>query len=78
LWTLPVAAWWHEQQLEPSIVARYVILAISKPEHASVTQLENALGLTPAAMLRMRLIVEQPEPQAKPASDPYRHLKVAK
>jgi hypothetical protein len=78
LWALPIAAWWREQQIEPAIVARYVRLATAKPEHASVSKLESDLGLTPAAMLRMRLMVEQPEPEAKPTVDPYRHLKVAK
>jgi hypothetical protein len=77
LWALPLAAWWHEQRIEPAIVARYVVLAIGKPSHASVSKLESDLGLTPAAMLRMRLAVEHPEPVAKPTVDPYRHLRVA-
>jgi len=72
---LPLAAWWHEQRIEPTIVARYVTLALSKPAHASVSQLESALGLTPAAMLRLRLVVEVPEPETKPTADPYRHLR---
>jgi hypothetical protein len=77
LWKLPVAAWWHEQKIEPSIVAAYVRLATAKPEHASVLKLMTELGLTPAAMLRLRLVVELPEPEAKPSADPYRHLRVA-
>jgi hypothetical protein len=77
LWKLPIAAWWHEQKIEPSVVARYVVLAIEKPAHASVSRLEADLGLTPAALLRMRLVVEVPEPEAKPTADPYRHLRVA-
>ena len=77
LWALPIAAWWHEQRIAVSVVARYVSLAVSKPAHASVSKLESDLGLTPAAMLRMRLVVEHPEPAAKATSDPYRHLKVA-
>jgi hypothetical protein len=77
LWALPIAAWWHEQQIEPFIVARYVSLAVSKPAHAAVSRLEADLGLTPAALLRMRLMVEQPEAVVEALPDPYRHLRVA-
>ena len=78
MWRLPVAAYWHETQTDPSVVAMYVTLSERKPEHASVLKLATELGLTPASMLRMRLVVEQPEPEAKPVVDPYRHLQVAK
>lgn len=74
LWQAPLAAWWHEQRIEPSIVARYVRLALGKPAHASVSQLENALGLTPSAMQRMRLVVEAEEEPPKAGADTYRHL----
>jgi len=74
---LPVACWWHEQRIEPTVVARYVSLAISKPALATLSRLESDLGLTPAGMLRMRLVVEHPEPEAKATVDPYRHLRVA-
>ena len=77
LWALPIAAWWHEQQIEPFVVGRYVSLAVSKPAHAAVSRLEADLGLTPAALLRMRLMVEHPESVEAERSDPYRHLKVA-
>jgi hypothetical protein len=59
------------------VVARYVRLAMERPEHATVGQLERELGLTPAAMLRMRLVVERPEPEPEPADDPYKHLRRA-
>jgi hypothetical protein len=78
LWKLPVACYWHELQVEPSIVATYVTLSQRKPEHASVLKLATELGLTPAAMLRLRLVVEVPEPETKPTADPYRHLRVAR
>ena len=74
----PVARFWHELQLEPPIVATYVTLSQRKPEHASVLRLATELGLTPASILRMRLVVEQPEPDRKPETDPYRHLRVAR
>ena len=77
LWALPVAAWWHSQRVEPFVVAMYVSLAIEKPAHSSVLALARELGLTPAAQQRMRLVVEHPEPEATPAVDPYRHLRVA-
>jgi hypothetical protein len=75
LWALPIAAWWHEQRIAATVVARYVTLALSKPEHSSVAQLERELGLTPAAMLRMRLVVEEPEPVEEPREGPYTHLR---
>lgn len=75
LWRLPLASWWWEQRIEPTIIARYVRLSLKRPEHATVGQLERELALTPAAMLRLRLVVEVPEPESKPSADPYRHLR---
>lgn len=75
LWKLPVASWWHEQRIEPSVVARYVTLAIEKPSLAVVGALERDLGLTPAGMARLRLVVEQPEPEKQKEADPYAALK---
>jgi hypothetical protein len=75
LWSLPIACWWHDQRIEPDIVALYVSLRIAKPEHVSVRGLANELGLTPASMLRMRLVVEHPEPEREAAEDPYAHLR---
>jgi hypothetical protein len=75
LWVTPVAAWWHEQQTPVTVVARYVRLSLAKPEHATVGQLERELGLTPAAMLRMRLMVEPPEEAPERRPDPYAHLR---
>lgn len=74
LWKLPVACYWHETRVDPFVVARYVRLAMRKPEHATVSRLEADLGLTPAALLRMRLVVETPEPEAPIIADPYAHL----
>ena len=76
LWKLPVAAYWHELRIEPSVVARYVTLSIEKPESPAVSKLETELGLTPAALLRMRLLVEVPEEEdAREGLDHYQHLK---
>jgi hypothetical protein len=55
LWALPIAAYWHETRIAPT--------------------LERELGLTPAAMLRMRLVVEEPEPVDEPRESPYAHLR---
>ena len=77
LWRLPIAQWWHEQRIEPTIVAVYVRLATSKPEHSSTMKMMTELGLTPASLQRLRLVVEAPEQEAKPTADPYRHLRVA-
>ena len=76
LWATPISAWWRDQRIEPHIVATYVRLALEKPSHASVLSLARELGLTPASLQRMRLVVEHPEPKsttAKPAADPYAH-----
>lgn len=75
LWALPIAAWWHEQRIALTVVGRYVTLSIAKPEHATVGQLERELGLTPAAMLRMRLVVEETEAEPVALPDPYAHLR---
>jgi hypothetical protein len=75
LWRLPIAAYWHEQRIEPSVVARYVMLSTSKPESPAVSRLEGELGLTPAAMLRMRLVVEPPEEAKAEEPDHYAHLR---
>jgi hypothetical protein len=76
LWKLPVAAFWHEQAIDPFVVARYVRVGVSKPEHAALGRLEAALGLTPEALVKLRLVVERPEPQPK-VTPRYRHLQVA-
>ncbi len=75
VWRLPVASYWHVVQVEPAIVARYVRLALERPEHASVSKLESELGLTPAAMARLRLVVEPPEPEQGDKPDHYAHLR---
>jgi hypothetical protein len=75
LWKAPVAALWHEQAIDASVVARYVELRFAKPGLAALSRIEGELGLTPAALLRMRLVVEQPEPAPEPVQDPYAHLR---
>jgi hypothetical protein len=77
LWKAPLAAWWHETSVEPFVVASYVSLALGNPAHASVIALARELGLTPAAMQRLRLIVEAPAAEPETA-DPYKHLRVAR
>jgi hypothetical protein len=76
LWKLPVAAWWHDQRIEPDVIARYVRLRFQKPGLAVVARMEGELGLTPASLLRMRLVVEHPEPAPEALPDPYAHLKL--
>jgi hypothetical protein len=73
-----VAEWWHSQRLEPSIVARYVSLRFAKPALAVLSRLEGELGLTPASLLRMRLVVERPEAEREPVEDHYAHLRAVK
>ena len=50
-WKLPIAAWWYEQQIEPDVVARYVRLAIEKPQTLRYQHSKRCSTLTPAAML---------------------------
>ena len=75
LWGLPVSVWWREQRISPLIVADYVRLRAEKPEHAATNQLARELGLTPGAMLRLRLIVEKPKSKPESQPDPYAHLR---
>jgi hypothetical protein len=77
LWALPIAEWWHEQRIEPTIVGAYVRRATSKPEHASCLKPMTELGLTAASLQRLRLILEAPEEDSEPRADPYAHLRVA-
>ena len=78
LWSLPIACWWHAQATPTVVVARYVRLLLASPEHAAVGQAERELGMTPASMLRMRLVVEAPEAEPERGLDPYQHLKVVR
>ena len=76
LWASPVACWWHDQRVDPSVVARYVELRFSHPALAVLSRIEAELGLTPASLMRLRLIVEAPEAEPEPTADPYAHLAV--
>src|SRR5262249_48119730 len=58
LWKLPIAALWHAMAIEPTVVARYVVLVDERPDSPAVSRLETELGLTPGAMLRLRVVVE--------------------
>jgi hypothetical protein len=73
LWALPIARFWHEQQIEPSVVARYVLLALTQPQLTATARLEADLGLTPAGMARLRVVVERPE-TPKLVTRRYDHL----
>jgi hypothetical protein len=76
LWKLPIAALWHSMQIEPSVVARYVVLSAERPDSPAVSRLETELGLTPGAMLRLRVVVGPSEPEQKSApASPYTHLR---
>ncbi len=66
LWSRPVAVAWHSQRIPPVVVARYVRMLVEQPFHASLSGLEAALGLTPAALARLHLRVEPSEPEPLP------------
>lgn len=74
LWALPVAGWWYEQRIEPSVIARYVVLALEHPTLTATARLEADLGLTPAGMARLRLVVERLE-TPKLVTRRYGHLR---
>lgn len=75
LWSLPVAVYWHEQRIDPHVVAGYVRGWFANPLHATVARLASELALTPAGMQRLRLVVVEPEPDEPDRPDPYAHLK---
>lgn len=60
LWSRPVAHLWRSMHVAPLIVARYVRVLRSNPASASLTQMESALGLTPAALRRLQVTFEEP------------------
>ncbi len=72
LWHRPIASLWHDQGTEPTIVARYVRMALAEPMTpslaAQVGALETALGLTPQSMARMRLRIEDDRAERPPAA----------
>jgi hypothetical protein len=76
LWSRPVAAMWHAQRIAPVIVARYCRMLTTEmagpPRHgAALSRLEGDLGLTPAALARLHLRVEVPEPSGVTRIDHY-------
>jgi hypothetical protein len=72
IWRRPIATLWHDQGIEPTIVGRYVRLALVEPMTpslaAQVGSLETALGLTPQAMVRLRLRVD--DERDRPVPEP--------
>jgi hypothetical protein len=77
LWALPVAVYWWDQHIEPTIRGLLRQARHDAPGTCSCLALMKELGLTPAALQRLRLIVEAPEPVEVEGEDPYRHLQVA-
>lgn len=67
---------WHAQRISPAIVARYCRTLVAEmsgpPRHgAALSRLEGDLGLTPAALARLHLRVETPEPAGVARIDYY-------
>lgn len=82
LWSLPQAVAWERLRLE-RVVARYSVklLEAEQPHSSSailaeVRQLEDRLGLSPMAMLRLRWTITEETPEVEAASvtklDDYR------
>jgi hypothetical protein len=77
LWRRPIAQMWHAQRIDPTVVQRYVVAAVAfleKPAPsmgAMLSGLENALGLTPAALARLHLKVEPVAEAPAPVEDPF-------
>ena len=58
LWRRPVAQLWRAQFTPPVVVARYVRVLVANPGSATLAQMEAALGLTPAALARLKVTFE--------------------
>lgn len=73
LWVLPVAVWWHQQGTSPRVVQRYVVVHLDavgrrrtwplwprghRVAGDDAAALERALGLTPDALDRLNLQVD--------------------
>jgi hypothetical protein len=65
LWRRPVAQLWRAQCIAPVVIARYVRVLCANPGSATLAQMEAALGLTPAALARLRVTFE-PATAAEP------------
>ncbi|HET8581758.1 MAG TPA: hypothetical protein VFL65_00790 [Jatrophihabitans sp.] len=76
LWSLPVAAIWHEQSAA-RLVARYALLTLAAEDvqradtvklAAEVRQIEDRLLISPSTRIRARVLVEPAAPaEGKPA-----------
>ena len=65
LWSRPVAHLWRSLHIAPIVVCRYVRVVLSTPSSGSLTQQENALGLTPASLKRLQVTFEDPAPPSE-------------
>lgn len=74
LWRLPVAEFWHDQRIDPHVVAGYVTGWLSNPLNTTCARLASELALTPAGLRRLRLVVEDVEAEGS-IGDPYEHLR---
>jgi hypothetical protein len=62
LWRRPVAHLWRSLCIPPIVVARYVRVVTTNPASGSLAQMESGLGLTPAALNRMKVTFATPHP----------------
>jgi hypothetical protein len=62
LWRRPVAHLWRTMYVPPLVVARYVRVVSANPASGSLAQMESGLGLTPAALGRLKVTFETPHP----------------
>ena len=69
LWRRPVAALWRSLFVPPLVVARYVRVVVANPASGSLAQMESGLGLTPAALGRLKVTFETPHPTLSDAAE---------
>lgn len=60
LWRRPVASLWRSLHIAPIVPARYVRVLLANPAAGSLAQMESGLGLTPAALARMKVTFAEP------------------
>jgi hypothetical protein len=69
LWRRPVAHLWRTMHVPPVVPARYVRVLLANPASGSLAQMESGLGLTPAALGRLKVTFETAHPTLSDAAE---------
>lgn len=84
VWKQPIAWWWHEQQVSPYVIARYVKTFCKDASDVTlklgpaVSRMERDLGLHLEGLAKLRLIVaeEGEEVRDQAGKGRFKHLRV--